>query len=100
MCRSASRRRTVGRGTGGRARIGAMLIVVGMPAFLVGNRIFLTTDAGGIVRAGALMLGVAAVIRFIFAPLCRRRGLATTARDVRWLAVIAGAVLALRFAGV
>jgi len=71
----------------------------GMAAFLVWNRLFLTVDAGGIVRAGALMLAATAVIRFVFAPLCNRVGVATTARDVRWLALIGGAALALRFAG-
>jgi hypothetical protein len=79
---------------------GAMVAAGGMAAFLVRNRLFLTVDAGGVVRAGVLMLAVTAFIRFVFAPLCRRAGLATTARDARWLALIAGAVLALRFAGV
>ncbi|MGI8689130.1 MAG: hypothetical protein ACR2M3_11180, partial [Thermomicrobiales bacterium] len=79
---------------------GATVVAAGMAAFLVWNRLFLTVDAGGIVRAGALMLVIAAFIRFIFLPLCRRVGMATTARDVRWLALIGGAVLALRFAGV
>ncbi len=79
---------------------GATLAAGGMAAFLVWNRLFLTVDAGGVVRAGVLMFAVAAFIRFIFAPLCRRAGLATTARDARWLALIAGAALALRFAGV
>jgi hypothetical protein len=72
----------------------------GMTAFLIGNRLFLTVDAGGAVRGGVLMLAITALIRFVFASLCRRAGLATTARDVRWLALIAGAVLALRFAGI
>ena len=79
---------------------GAVVVASGMAAFLVWNRLFLTVDAGGAVRAGAFMLAVVATIRFVFAPLCRRLGLATTARDVRWLALIAGAILALRFAGV
>jgi hypothetical protein len=79
---------------------GAVVVAGGMAAFLVWNRLFLTVDVGGAVRAGALMLAVAALIRFVFAPLCHRAGPATTARDARWLALIAGAVLALRFAGV
>ncbi len=79
---------------------GATMVAVAMACFLIGNRLFLTTDAGGVVRAGALMIVATAAIRFGFAPLCRRLGLAMTARDVRWLAVIAGATLALRFAGV
>ncbi|MGI8854989.1 MAG: hypothetical protein ACR2JW_04500 [Thermomicrobiales bacterium] len=79
---------------------GATVVAVAMACFLIGNRLFLTTDAGGVVRAGALMIVTTAAIRFAFAPLCRRLGLATIARDVRWLAAIAGATLALRFAGV
>ena len=82
------------------ALLGATLVAGAMACFLIANRLFLTTDAGGIVRAGALMVAVTAAVRFALAPLCRRLGLATTARDVRWLAVIAGSVLALRFAGV
>jgi len=82
------------------AFVGATVVAGGMAAFLVWNRLFLTVDAGGVVRAAVLMLAIAAFIRFIFAPLCRRVGLATTARDVRWLALISGAILALRFAGV
>ena len=82
------------------AFLGAMLVACAMACFLIGNRLFLTVDAGGVVRAGALMIAATATVRFAFAPLCRRLGLATTARDVRWLAVIAGATLALRFAGV
>jgi hypothetical protein len=82
------------------ALLGAMLVAGAMACSLIGDRLFLTTDAGGVVRAGALMVAATAGIRFAFAPLCRRLGLATTARDVRWLAVIAGATLALRFAGV
>ncbi|MCA1670529.1 MAG: hypothetical protein LC793_24745, partial [Thermomicrobia bacterium] len=85
---------------GASACIGATTVAGAMVALLVGNRLFLTTDAGGVVRAGALMLGVAATIRLVFAPLCRRAGMATTARDLRWLALIAGATLALRFVGV
>ncbi|MDQ6602843.1 MAG: hypothetical protein M3Z19_08945 [Chloroflexota bacterium] len=84
---------------GGVAFVGATVVAGGMAAFLVGNRFFLTVDAGGVVRAGALMVAATAAIRFLFAPLCRRVGLATTARDVRWLALIGGATLALRFAG-
>ena len=79
---------------------GATVVAGGMAAFLVWNRLFLTVDAGGVVRAGVLMLAVVASIRFVFVPLCRRAGLAATARDVRWLALIGGATLALRFAGV
>jgi hypothetical protein len=82
------------------AFLGAVVVAGAMAGFLIGNRLFLTTDAGGVVRAGALMFAVTALVRFGFAPLCRRLGLATTARDVRWLALIAGSVLALRFAGV
>ncbi len=84
---------------GGVTFLGATVVAGGMAAFLVGNRFFLTVDAGGVVRAGALMVSAMAAIRFIFVPLCRRVGLATTARDVRWLALIGGATLALRFAG-
>jgi hypothetical protein len=88
-------------GVGGRgAFLGATLVAGTMACFLIGNRLFLTVDAGGVVRAGALMLAATVAVRFGFAPLCRRLGLAATARDVRWLAVIAGSVLALRFAGV
>lgn len=79
---------------------GATIVAGGMAAFLIWNRLFLTVDTGGVVRAGALMFAVVALIRFVFAPLCRRAGLATSARDVRWLALIGGSVLALRFAGV
>ncbi len=79
---------------------GATVVAGGMAAFLVWNRLFLTVDAGGVMRAGALLLAVVASIRFIFAPLCRRAGLAVTAQDVRWLALISGGALALRFAGV
>lgn len=88
-------------GFGGMAAFaGATLVAAGMAAFLVWNRLFLTTDAGGVVRAGALMAIVAAAIRLLGPPLSRRLGLPATARDVRWLALIVGAVLALRFAGV
>ncbi len=79
---------------------GATVVAGGMAAFLIWNRLFLTVDAGGVARAGALLLAVTALIRFLFVPLCRRIGMATTARDARWLALISGAVLALRFAGV
>ncbi|MHB8646556.1 MAG: hypothetical protein ACYDAR_12280 [Thermomicrobiales bacterium] len=78
---------------------GATAAAGGLAAFLVWNRLFLTVDTGGAVRAGALMLAVTAVVRFVFVPLCRRAGLATSVRDARWLAMIGGAVLALRFAG-
>ena len=88
-------------GLGGAAACaGAAVVAAGMAAFLVWNRIFLTPDAGGVVRAGVLMVAVAAAIRLLMPPLSRRLGLPTTARDVRWLAVIAAFVLALRFAGV
>jgi hypothetical protein len=88
-------------GLGGAAALaGAAVVAAGMAAFLVWNRLFLTADAGGVVRAGALMVVVAAAIRLLVPPLSRRLGLPTTARDVRWLAVIAAFVLALRFAGV
>ncbi len=84
---------------GGVAFAGTTMVVGGMAVLLVGNRFFLTGDAGGIVRAGALLVAVTAAIHVIFAPLCRRVGLAITVRDVRWLALIGGATLALRFAG-
>ena len=88
-------------GLGGAAACaGAAIVAASMAAFLVWNRIFLTPDAGGVVRAGVLMIAVAAAIRLLVPPLSRRLGLPTTARDVRWLAVIAAFVLALRFAGV
>ncbi len=88
-------------GLGGAAAFaGASIVAASMAAFLVWNRLFLTADAGGVVRAGALMVVVAAAIRLLAPPLSRRLGLPTTARDVRWLAVIAAFVLALRFAGV
>jgi hypothetical protein len=88
-------------GLGGAAAFaGAAIVAASMAAFLVWNRLFLTADAGGVVRAGVLMVVVAAAIRLLMPPLARRLGLPTTARDVRWLAVIAAFVLALRFAGV
>jgi len=79
---------------------GAITVAAGMAAFLIGNRLFLTVDAGGVVRAGVLMLAVVAAIRALVPPLCHRLGTPITARDVRALATIAGATLALRFAGV
>ena len=81
------------------AALGAAGAAGGMAAFLVENRLFLTVDAGGVARGAILMLAVAAAVRFGAPPVCRRLGLATTARDVRWLALIAGAALALRLAG-
>jgi hypothetical protein len=88
-------------GLGGAAAFaGAVVVAAGMAAFLVWNRLFLTADAGGVVRAGVLMVVVAAAIRLLIPPLARRLGLPTTARDVRWLAAIAAFVLAFRFAGV
>ncbi len=79
---------------------GAIIVAASMAAFVVWNRLFLTANAGGVVRAGVLMVVVVIAIRLLVPPLCRRLGTPTTARDVRWLAVIAGFVLALRFAGV
>ena len=79
---------------------GAITVAAGMAALLIGNRLFLTVDAGGAVRAGVLMLAVVAAIRALVPPLCCRLGSPTTARDVRALATIVGATLALRFAGV
>lgn len=80
--------------------VGGACAAGGMAAFLVGNRLFLTVDTGGVVRAGVLMIAACAAVRFGLPPSCRRWGLVVTARDVRWLAAIVGAALALRFAGV
>lgn len=77
---------------------GAAIVAAGMAAFLIRDRPFLTVDAGGIARGGLLMLAVAAVIVLLLPSLCSRSGLPTARRDVRWLAIIAGSVLALRFA--
>lgn len=85
---------------GAAAFAGATLVAAGMAAFIVWNRLFLTADAGGVVRAGVLMVAVTATIRLLAPPVYRRLGLPATARDVRWLAAIAGLVLALRFTGV
>lgn len=84
---------------GGSAALGAVVTAGGMAAFLVGDRLFLTVNAGGVARAGVLLLAVTAAVRLGVPPVCRRLGLVTTARDVRWLALIAGVALAVRFAG-
>ncbi len=82
------------------AAVGAVVAGGTMAVWIAANRLFLTVDAGNILRAGVLMVAVCAAIRFAVPPLCRRCGLATTAHDVRWLAAVAGAVVALRFVGV
>ena len=86
--------------SGAGAFAGGMIAAGGMAVFLAWNRLLLTVDAGGVVRAGILMLAVAVAIRFVLGPLCRHVGFVTDLRDLRWLAVIAGTTLALRFAGV
>lgn len=78
---------------------GGAIVAMGIAAFLVWDRLFLTVDAGGVVRAAALMLAITTAIRFVWGPLLRRLGLVATPREVCWLAAIAGATLALRFAG-
>ena len=82
------------------AAAAAALVSLSFAAFLLANRLFLTVNSGGILRASLLLLVTVAAIRTLFPPLCRRLGLLTTSRDVRWLALIAGLTLALRLAGV
>ena len=79
---------------------GSTIVALAMASLLVTNRLFLTVDASGVLRAGILMLAIAVLIRFLFPWLAHRLGLAFTAKEVRWLAVIASSVLAVRFAGV
>ncbi len=78
---------------------GAGATALALAAGLVADRAFVAAGAGGIAAGGAAMLAVAASVRLTLPPLCRWRGLAVSARDVAPLAVIAGAVVALRLAG-
>lgn len=84
---------------GGSAFIGAV-VGAGVLAFgLIADRTFVTTGAGGIAGGGAAMIMVVTLVRVLVPPLCRWRVLRVTMHDVRWLAALAGGIVALRLAG-
>lgn len=87
-----------GLGSGG-AFIGAVVVAGALAFGLIADRTFVATGAGGIAGGGAVMIVVVVLVRVLVPPLSRWRGLRVTRHDVRWLAALAGSIVALRLAG-